>query len=94
VGATTLAALGAIRGGKEQGYTVGLNWYPNSVIRFLFDYQHEEINRIGTATPFRQIGQDVDHHHRSRTIELLVNPAPVSDTSDAGAPLKRTETPP
>lgn len=60
VGASTPAATGAIRGGKETGYTIGLNWYPNAVIRFLFDYQHEEINRIGTAAPFRQIGQDVD----------------------------------
>ena len=60
VGATTPAAAGAIRGGKQEGYTVGLNWYPNSTIRFLFDYQREEIDRIGATTPFRQIGQDVD----------------------------------
>jgi len=60
VGFNTLATAGAIRGGKEEGYTVGINWYPNSAIRFLFDYQHEEVDRIGTTAPFRQIGQNVD----------------------------------
>ena len=60
VGANTPAAAGAIRGGVQKGYTAGLNWYPNGVIRLLFDYQHLDINRIGTTTPFKQIGQDVD----------------------------------
>ena len=29
--------------------TVGINWYPNSVLRFLFDYQHGDITRLSAA---------------------------------------------
>ena len=43
------APLGGIRGGVQKITTVGLNWYPNSVVRFLFDYQHGDIVRLSSA---------------------------------------------
>jgi len=44
------AGSNAVGGGQQTVYTVGLNWYPNANIRFLFDYLHGKINkRFSTA---------------------------------------------
>ena len=40
---------GGIRGGEQKITTVGLNWYPNTVIRFLLDYQWATIDRLSSA---------------------------------------------
>jgi phosphate-selective porin OprO/OprP len=42
--------FGAIRGGEQQIYTVGLNWYLNQTIRFMLDYQHVTVNRLNPDT--------------------------------------------
>ncbi len=60
--------LGGIRGGEQKIWTFGVNWYLNSVIRFAFDYQHVDVDRIGNIAAFdghaavanTQVGQDVD----------------------------------
>src|SRR5262249_49693917 len=40
----------AVGGGKQTVYAVGLNWYPNRNVRFMFDYLHGDINkRFSTA---------------------------------------------
>jgi phosphate-selective porin OprO/OprP len=44
----------AIRGGREQGVTAGLNWYPNSVVRFMLDYQHARIDRLSPSAALYQ----------------------------------------
>lgn len=57
-----------IRGGEQQIWTVGINWYPNSVVRFALDYQHVDIDRLGTipalgpdpAIPNTAIGQNIN----------------------------------
>ncbi len=36
------------RGGEQKIWTLGLNWYPNSFIRFALDYQWIDINRLQT----------------------------------------------
>ena len=43
------APAGGIRGGEQKITTVGLNWYPNSVVRFLLDYQRINVDRLNTA---------------------------------------------
>jgi phosphate-selective porin OprO/OprP len=51
------ATTGGAFGGKQDSYTLGLNWYVNSNIRFMFDYIHAQIDKlaatgtIATATP-------------------------------------------
>jgi phosphate-selective porin OprO and OprP len=48
--AGTLQAGSSIRGGDETNLTAGLNWYPNNVVRFMFDYSHVRIDRLSPAT--------------------------------------------
>lgn len=49
---------GGIRGGDQKISTLGLNWYPNSVVRFLLDYQWVNVRRLN-ATGGR-LNTDVD----------------------------------
>ncbi|THD60540.1 porin [Phenylobacterium sp.] len=56
----------AVRGGDQQIWTGGLNWYPNSFVKFMLDYQDVRIDRLSpSATSFQtptgvEIGQ---HYH-------------------------------
>ena len=56
----------AIRGGDAQNVSVDLNWYPNSVIKFMLDYEHVRLSRLSPSaaifqTPVgAQIGQTYD----------------------------------
>jgi phosphate-selective porin OprO/OprP len=52
------APVGGIRGGEQKITTVGLNWYPNSVIRFLLDYQWADVTRLNAAGA--SVGEDVN----------------------------------
>ncbi|MFI4975771.1 MAG: porin [Caulobacterales bacterium] len=64
--AGTAPAADSIRGGEEQNISVGLNWWPNPVVRFMFDYEHVQIDRLSPSaalfqTPVgAQIGQTYD----------------------------------
>lgn len=40
-----------VRGGLQSITTAGINWYPNSNIRFLLDYQHVNVDRLNPAGP-------------------------------------------
>lgn len=40
---------GGIRGGDQKITTVGLNWYPNNVVRFLLDYQWVNVDRLSST---------------------------------------------
>jgi phosphate-selective porin OprO/OprP len=50
------APTGGIRGGVQRITTVGLNWYPNGVIRFLLDFQNGHVDRLSAA------GADIGAH--------------------------------
>ena len=52
-------ANGGIRGGEQDIWTFGANWYPNNVIRFSFNYLLIDIDRMaqGTTPPFTDISQ-------------------------------------
>ena len=41
-----LAAADNIRGGEQEIFTAGLNWYLNPTVRFMFNYQHVNSNRL------------------------------------------------
>jgi len=43
------APLGGIRGGVQKITTVGVNWYPNPVLRFLVDYQTGNVDRLSAT---------------------------------------------
>lgn len=46
----TAPGINSIRGGRERNITVGLNWWPNPVVRFMFDFQHVNIDRLSPCT--------------------------------------------
>ena len=56
----------AVRGGDDQNLSAGLNWWPNPLVRFMFDYQHVWIDRLSpNAATYQtptgaQIGQSYD----------------------------------
>ncbi|HEY8618370.1 porin [Phenylobacterium sp.] len=61
----------AVRGGEQKIITLGLNWYPNQVVRFQAAWQHVDVDRLspggtafgaGALTPpaGAQIGQEFD----------------------------------
>jgi phosphate-selective porin OprO/OprP len=53
------APYGGVRGGEQRIFTLGLNWYPNSVVKFALDYQHIDLDRLNSAAPYQDIGQTV-----------------------------------
>src|SRR5690606_12988671 len=40
------APVGGIRGGRQEIWTAGLNWYPNNAIRFQLNYQRSNVSRL------------------------------------------------
>jgi phosphate-selective porin OprO/OprP len=46
---------GGVRGGEQEVTTVGVNWYLNPDIRFMFDFLHVDVDRLNAAGV--QIGQ-------------------------------------
>ena len=50
----------AINGGRQTGYTLGLNWYPNDLLRFMLDYNHVVFDKAnGTAVTGAALGVPV-----------------------------------
>jgi len=54
--AGTAAGTSAIRGGEQQITSFGVNWYPNTLVRFDLNLQHVDIDRLSTAGA--DVGQD------------------------------------
>jgi phosphate-selective porin OprO/OprP len=51
---------GAVAGGKQTAFTLGLNWYVNSNMRFMLNYVHADIDRKSLTAPASSIGASVD----------------------------------
>ena len=47
--AGTAPAADAIRGGEQQIFSAGINWYPTPIVRFMLDYQHVRILRLSPS---------------------------------------------
>jgi phosphate-selective porin OprO/OprP len=45
-GLSAAAQPNAVDGGRETVLTAGLNWYPNSLIRFMFNYVHTDFTKL------------------------------------------------
>jgi len=73
--AGTAAGANAVRGGDQQVWSFGVNWYPNPNIKVMLDYQLIDVSRLNPAGPTNalpfgpvpntppigvQIGQDLD----------------------------------
>jgi phosphate-selective porin OprO/OprP len=46
-----------VAGGTQSIYTVGLNWYVNRNVRFMFDYLHGVVDKFGGVAPI--VGTDI-----------------------------------
>ncbi|MGZ5926244.1 MAG: OprO/OprP family phosphate-selective porin [Rhizomicrobium sp.] len=50
---------GGVRGGEQRISTIGLNWYPNQVLKFMLQAQSVQVSKIGTTTvPNGNLGQN------------------------------------
>jgi phosphate-selective porin OprO and OprP len=58
-------AADAVRGGEQKIWSGGLNWYPNSGVRFMLDYQDVTIHRLSpSATSFATpTGAEIGQHY-------------------------------
>lgn len=45
----TATPVGGIRGGDQRIETVGVNWYPNQVLRFMLDYQRTDVSKLSST---------------------------------------------
>ena len=41
--------VGGVRGGQQRIWTAGVNWYPNSLLRFSLNLEHIDVTRLGTT---------------------------------------------
>jgi len=50
----------AVAGGKQTSFTLGLNWYVNSNMRFMLNYVHADIDKKSLTAPSNPVGAAVD----------------------------------
>ncbi len=55
-----LGSATGVAGGKQQTYSVGLNWYPSSSLRFMLDYIHANVDKQASATSSTPVGATMD----------------------------------
>ncbi len=68
--AGTAPTAGAVRGGEQRIWTGGLNWYPNSFVRFILDYQDVRIDRLSPSAATFQTPVGAQIGQRYHVIEL------------------------
>lgn len=61
----TAPGADAVRGGEQRVITGGINWYPNTFVRFLLDYQDVRIERLSpsAATFLTPVGAQIGQHY-------------------------------
>ena len=52
------AAAGGVRGGRQDVWSLGVNWYPNASIRFALDFENINVRRLSATGA--DIGVNVD----------------------------------
>ncbi len=63
----------AVDGGKQRGYTLGLNWYPNDVIRLELDYNRIDYDKAnGAAVTGAPLGAPVGAHFNALSLRSQV----------------------
>ena len=63
----------AVDGGRQTGYTLGLNWYPNDLFRLLLDYNHIDYDKInGAAVKGAALGVPVGSRSDALTLRTQV----------------------
>jgi phosphate-selective porin OprO/OprP len=55
----TAASTGGVAGGFQRVYTAGINWYPNSNIRFMLDYLHGDISKAQATSGSVALGTPI-----------------------------------
>jgi len=55
-----LGSSTGVAGGKQQTYSVGLNWYPSTNLRFMLDYIHAKVDKQASATNSTPVGASMD----------------------------------
>jgi phosphate-selective porin OprO and OprP len=61
---------GGVRGGEQRIAAIGLNWYPNAVLKFMLQAQNVQISRIGTNTAVTPNAANADLGQNFDTIAL------------------------
>ncbi len=63
----------AIDGGRQTGYTLGINWYPNDLLRFLLDYNHIVFDKDnGAAVAGAGLGAPVGDHFDALSLRAQI----------------------
>jgi phosphate-selective porin OprO/OprP len=57
---TPVSTTNGVAGGKQNIYTLGLNWYANRNIRFMVDYLHGTVDKFSGAAANTDIGAHFD----------------------------------
>jgi phosphate-selective porin OprO/OprP len=61
------APADGVRGGEQRIFAAGVNWYPNTFVRFLLDYQDVRVRRLSpsAATFSTPAGAQVGQHYHA-----------------------------
>ena len=55
-----LATANGVAGGRQNIYTIALNWYVNRNVRFMFDYLHGNVSKLMSPTSTTDAGSKFD----------------------------------
>jgi len=58
-GQPTGAGLSAVNGGKQTIFTAGVNWYPNTYMRFMINYIHADFDKANSSSSSVPLGSAI-----------------------------------